>query len=192
MKTEMGVLNCLFPAPMALIGANVDGKPNYCNICCVGVMEHMLNVYVSSQRRRYTNKGIRENKTFSVNVPSVEYVKETDYCGMVSGNDTDKSTLFTSFYGKLKTAPMIEQFPVCMECRVTRIIDDIFEDHELIVGELVETHCEESCLTDGRIDMAKVKPLHYAHEIYNGRSYWTIGNFLAKAWDAGKELLDKQ
>ena len=191
MKTTLGNTAPL-PVPVALIGADVDGKPNYCTVCCVSVMEHLHYLCVGSQRSQHTNKGIRENKTFSVNIPSVDYVVETDHCGLVSGHDVDKSDIFRSFYGKLKTAPMIEEFPVCMECRVTRILDDVFEDHELIVGELVETYCEESCLTEGKVDMSKAKFLLYAHELWNGRSYWTTGDFVARAWDVGKQLEGKR
>ncbi len=191
MKTALGAVYSMFPAPVMLLGANVNGKPNYCTICCVGPMEHMRYICVGSQPNQYTTEGIRQNSTFSVNIPSIADVGKTDCCGIVSGHDKDKSILFESFYGKLKTAPMITQFPVCMECKVARIIDDVFDDHDLIIGELIETYCEENCLTEGKVDMSKVKPLHYAHEIWNGRSYWTIGDSLAKAWDAGKGLADK-
>ena len=62
-----------------------------------------------------TNKGILENKTFSVNLPSEEMVEITDHIGMVSGTKEDKSQLFDLFYGELDTAPMIEQCKVTME-----------------------------------------------------------------------------
>ncbi|MFC1921177.1 hypothetical protein ACFLYQ_05585, partial [Chloroflexota bacterium] len=59
-------------------------------------------------------KGIKQNMTFSVNVPSADLVKETDYCGIESGSKADKVAVckFDVFYGKLETAPMVEQCPV--------------------------------------------------------------------------------
>ncbi len=73
-------------------------------------------------KRHYTNTGIRKNGTFSVNIPSAEMVKETDYCGLLSGKDVDKAELFENFYGKLWTAPMIEECPLNIECRLIKTV----------------------------------------------------------------------
>jgi flavin reductase (DIM6/NTAB) family NADH-FMN oxidoreductase RutF len=69
----------------------------------------------------YTSEGIRENRTFSVNIPSRDKMEITDYCGIVTGRKKDKSNLFKIFFGKTKTAPMIEQCPLCIECKLTDI-----------------------------------------------------------------------
>lgn len=63
---------------------------------------------ISLNKSHYTCTGIKENGTFSINIPSVEMVAKTDYCGLVSGNDGDKSILFHTFYGILENAPMIQ------------------------------------------------------------------------------------
>lgn len=85
----------------------------------------------------YTNSGIKANKTFSVNIPSIKMVKETDCCGLVSGKDKNKSDMFKTFYGELKTAPMIEQFSINMECELKQTID--FSTHDIFVGKIVAT-----------------------------------------------------
>ena len=64
----------------------------------------------------YTPQGIAETKTFSINIPSSDLLEKTDYCGLVSGEKTDKSKEFDVFYGSLKTAPMINDCPVSLEC----------------------------------------------------------------------------
>jgi flavin reductase (DIM6/NTAB) family NADH-FMN oxidoreductase RutF len=88
----------------------VNGKPNYITIAHVGIMDPGT-VSLSMSKAHYTNAGIKENGTFSVNIPSAKIVKETDYCGLMSGKNIDKASLFKTFYGKLKTAPMIEECP---------------------------------------------------------------------------------
>jgi flavin reductase (DIM6/NTAB) family NADH-FMN oxidoreductase RutF len=182
MKTSIGAKNCLYPLPTTLVGANVAGKPNYIAIAHVGVMA-LRHVSVSMNKRHHTNAGIVENGAFSVNMPSIEMVSETDYCGLVSGRDVDKSALFTTFFGTLGTAPMIEECPINMECRLARTID--FGSHDVFVGQVVETYCDESFLTDGVVDSSKVQPLLF---VMNDRSYWTIGPRQGKAWEIGKRL----
>lgn len=82
--------------PTTLVGANVKGKPNYITIAHVGIMD-LSSISLGMAKIHYTNVGIKENKTFSVNIPSVGMVKKTDYCGLVSGKRVDKSRLFENF-----------------------------------------------------------------------------------------------
>jgi len=182
MKTEIGAKNCLYPMPTTLVGAMVNGKPNYITIAHVGIMERGL-ISLSMGKSHHTNAGIKENGTFSVNVPSREMVKETDYCGLASGRDVDKAALFTTFYGKLGSTPMIEECPVNMECRVERTLD--FPTHDVFIGQVVATYCDEAVLTDGAVDAGKVRPILF---VMNDRSYWNLGGRLARAWDVGKDM----
>src|SRR4030067_2669226 len=101
-KREIGAKNCLYPLPTTLVGAMVNGKPNYVTIAHVGITD-IGSVSLGMSKVHYTNAGIKANGTFSVNIPSVNLVKETDYCGLVSGKTQDKASLFKTFYGKLKT-----------------------------------------------------------------------------------------
>jgi flavin reductase (DIM6/NTAB) family NADH-FMN oxidoreductase RutF len=171
--------------PTTLVGANVNGKPNYITIAHVGIQE-LGSISLSMAKSHYTNSGIKENGTFSVNIPSVEMVKETDYCGIVSGKNVDKGEMFDHFYGKLETAPMIKECPINMECRLARTVD--FPKHDLFVGEIVETYCDEQCLIDGAVDFSKVQPILF---VMNDKSYWKLGEQFAKAWSAGKVLKKK-
>jgi flavin reductase (DIM6/NTAB) family NADH-FMN oxidoreductase RutF len=182
MKVEIGARNCLYPLPTTLVGALVNGKPNYITIAHVGIMDPG-SVSLGMNKSHCTNAGIKTNGTFSVNIPSVKMVKETDYCGLVSGKTKDKTVLFKTFYGKLKTAPMIEECVVNMECELIKTVD--FPNHDVFVGKVVATHCDEAVLTDGVVDVGKVQPILF---VMNGRSYWKLGTKLARAWDVGKEL----
>lgn len=182
MKATLGAKNCLYPMPTTLVGANVNGKPNYITIAHVGIVDPG-SVSLGMAKVHYTNIGIKDNGTFSVNIPSIDMVKETDYCGLVSGRNVDKSKLFESFYGKLGTAPMIKKCPVNMECRLLQTVD--FPRHDIFLGEVIETFCDEEYLTDGVVDFRKVNPILF---VMNDRSYWKLGEPMAKAWEIGKEL----
>ena len=182
MKVDLGAKNCLYPLPTVLVGALVNGKPNYITIAHVGIMEPDA-VSLGMNKVHYTNLGIKVNKTFSINIPSTKLVKETDYCGLVSGKSGNKADLFKTFYGKLKTAPMIEQCSINMECELVKTVD--FPNHNVFIGKIAATHCDETVLTNGVVDFEKVQPILF---VMNDRSYWSLGKKLAKAWDIGKEL----
>ena len=119
-KVKTGAYNPLPVVPIVLVGATVNGKPNYIPVGFVnGVNIKPPIVYISLNNKHHTPQGIIENGTFSINIPSANYVIETDYCGLVSGKNADKSNIVTTFYNELKTAPMIEEFPITAECRYT-------------------------------------------------------------------------
>lgn len=175
------------PMPVTLVGANVGGKANFMTVAWiirVNAQPPMLAMAVN--RARYTHMGIRETGTFSVCLPSADMVEETDYCGLVSGRDTDKSNLFDVFYGETKTAPMIRECPLCLECKVIKKIE--LPTHDLFIGEIVGAYTEERYLTDGKMDIRKMNPLLLTMPDNN---YWTMGTNVAKAWSTGLKLKEK-
>jgi flavin reductase (DIM6/NTAB) family NADH-FMN oxidoreductase RutF len=183
MKKEVGSKNYLCPVPVTIVGAVVNGKPNFITIGFIGVMDYS-HVSIASARNHYTNAGIKENGTFSVNIPSTGLVKETDYCGIVSGKKVDKSAVFETFYGELETAPMIAECPINMECRLVQTLD--MPHHDVFIGEIVKTYCDEEVLTDGGVDFEKVDPILF---IIYGSDYWRFGKPFARGWSVGKELM---
>ena len=131
-KIEFEAKNFLYPMLTTLVGANVKGTPNYLTIAHVGIMKYNPDLLtISLHKVHYTNPGIRENKTFSINIPSTNMVEVTDYCGIVSGKKVKKNELFETFYGRLKTAPMIKECPINMECRLFDTLN--FESHDIFV-----------------------------------------------------------
>jgi flavin reductase (DIM6/NTAB) family NADH-FMN oxidoreductase RutF len=185
MKKTLGGVNLMYPMPTVLAGAMVDGKPNFNTIAHVGILNAAPphHISLSMARMHYTNRGIREHGQFSVNIPSQDLVVETDYCGIVSGKRTDKSKLFDVFFGTLPHAPLISQCPICMECRLDQTVE--LPTHEVFVGVVVETHCDETVLTGGKVDLAKVRPLLFD---MSTRKYWSIGSAVGDAWKVGKAL----
>jgi flavin reductase (DIM6/NTAB) family NADH-FMN oxidoreductase RutF len=188
MKKKLGGLNVLYPTPTVLVGAIVNGKANFITIAHIGIVNHATPhlISLSMGKPHYTNPGIKENKAFSVNIPSENLVAETDYVGMVSGKKTDKSGLFEIFYGELENAPMIQQCPLNMECKLYDTYDT--PTHDLFIGEIVETYADESVLTNEKVDLAKVKPLLFD---MSSVMYWSLGNPLAGCWKIGKDIKKK-
>ena len=90
MKTTLGSKNCLYPMPIVLVGATVNAEPNYITIAHVGIMNFNA-ISVSMSKVYYTNSGVKEHGTFSVNIPSIDLVKETEYCGLISGKSANKA-----------------------------------------------------------------------------------------------------
>jgi len=180
-KVTLGPMPYMSVMPTLLVGANVKGTPNYmtaawATVACLAPPM----VCVALNHVRHTVKGIEENKTFSLNVPAAKDVVETDYCGIISGEKADKSEVFTSFYGKLATAPMARECPVNIECRLFKSVD--CGSHELYIGEIVEIHADKSCVTDGKPDVTKCDPIVYAQA-----EYFRVGTQVEKAFSAGKK-----
>ena len=109
-KILMGPQPLIYPMPMLLVGANIDGKPNFMAVAWCGIANgEPPMISMSIRHRRHTLIGIRQNMTFSANIPSTDLVKETDYCGIAAGSKVDKVEVckFKVFYGKLENAPLI-------------------------------------------------------------------------------------
>ena len=163
MKRNLGPVNALYPSLTVIVGTVVDDKPNFLAVAHVGIMNH---------------------KEFSVCIPGEDLVARTDYVGLVSGKNTDKSKVFELFQGELAHAPLIRECPVCMECRLARVVD--FESHDVFIGEIAATHVEESVLRDdGKIDIARVRPLLFDMASVK---YWSLGAEVAPCWSVGKGL----
>jgi flavin reductase (DIM6/NTAB) family NADH-FMN oxidoreductase RutF len=186
-KKTFGPSAFVFPEPVFLVGVDIDGKPNFMTAAWGGMAcgaPPMLSVAIRHQR--YTMKGIKEDGTFSVNLPGRDMVKEADFCGIVSGAKVDKIAAcnFDVFYGKLENAPLIGRCPVNLECKVVHILD--LGSHALVVGSIEETHVTESCLTDGNPDIDKIKPILYSRG--TAPLYYAFGQPVAEAFSAGKEI----
>ena len=179
----------LFPMPLAVIGANVNGKPNFETVAYVGIVESKPPlISVASYETHHTNIGIKENGTFSVNTPSEELIEKVDYCGIVSGKEIDKSEVFDVFYGDLETAPMISQSPLNLECKVIKVLNlkdlvGVEKAHDLFIGKIEGAYADEEYLTEGIPDILKLKPFTYSLG-----KYWKVGEELAEAWEIGKSL----
>ncbi|MFW9844595.1 MAG: flavin reductase family protein [Candidatus Thorarchaeota archaeon] len=164
--------NILSPLPVALVGALVDGRPNFLVIGYISPFNFGRHIFFSLYKKRYTRIGIHENMTFSVNIPSVLLLEQTQLCGSKSGRDYDKSSIFDTFFGELETAPMIRECSLNMECEVTEILD--YDPNEGIIGRVVKSYVDSKVLVDGKLDLRKVHPIVWA--IGGDFNYYQLGN----------------
>ncbi|HTY47240.1 MAG TPA: flavin reductase family protein [Methanomassiliicoccales archaeon] len=186
-KSKLGKKLPPVALPVCLIGSNFDGKANFCTIAWFTMIDDeppLIGVVMGKKRR--TKDGIVENRTFSVNIPSTAMVTETDYCGIRSGARTDKSQVFDVFYGELETAPMIEEAPICAECKLNQIV--LFEGTDLVIGEVNELYVEKKAIGKEGFHMHELDPLLYA---MGGGPYFGIGERIAEAFSVGKDYKKK-
>ena len=180
-------LFCL-PWTQTILGTHLDGKVNFMALdwlTRVNFSPPMLGICVNKQHA--SHGAILTTKEYSVNVPTVDMVEVTDYTGLVSGKRVDKSKLFEVFYGELKAAPMIMQCPITMECRVVEVVS--LPTNSFFIGEIVGIFSEERFLTDGKPDVKKANP--FLLTMPDNR-FWSIGECVGKAWNAGSVLRDQQ
>lgn len=121
MKKNIGNALALYPTPLVVVGAMVNGKPNWLLVGHLGIMGHD-HVMVSLAKSHYTNQGIKESRKLSINIVDEALLAKADRSGCASGSKEDKSELFDFIFAD-GGAPMISQAPVVMECSV----EDIYE-----------------------------------------------------------------
>jgi len=190
-KVQMGPRTSIYPMPTLLVGANVDGKPNFMTVAWGNIANaEPPMAAVAIRGNRYTRLGIEQNKTFSINIPFADLVKEADYCGIASGAKVDKvrNCHFTVFYGKLGTAPMIEQCPINLECSVQHSLK--LGSHTLYVGLIEEVHISSEYLSEGKVDPDKMNPIVYLGDPL--RQYHAVGKLQGKAFTIGLKIKGKE
>lgn len=174
--------------PVALLGATVSGKPNFFTIVWFNMIQDDPPLIGAGMgKKHYTKQGIMENRTFSINIPSSHLVEVVDYCGLYSGSKVDKSSLFDVFYGELETAPMVKECALNIECRL--VDSKELNTTELIIGEIVEVFCEEKYLSENKPDYRKMDPMMF---FMPDGPYFRVGDFLAKAFEVGKNYSRRQ
>ena len=177
MKKNLGAQLALYPAPVIVVGAMVDGKPNWTLVAHAGVMAHS-HVMLSMVKAHYTNKGIRENKVVSVNVVDPSWLKEADRMGCISGSKTDKSEAFAWTMGE-NGAPLIDEAKVSIECEVDGNYELEHFDH--FICKILATYADEAVLNEkGKIDYHTFKPVLFEFPTYE---YFVTGD---KVGNCGK------
>lgn len=181
MKKDLGSVLALYPTPLVVVGAYVNGKPNWVLVGHIGIIGHD-RIMVSLAKPHYTNKGIRENKLLSVNIVDEALLANADYVGCVSGNNTDKSEVFELQVGK-SGAPLIANSPLVMERKVV----DVYETSGFgsFICSIEHTYAEEGILNgQGKIDYHKLKPVLFEMPTYE---YLVTGEVLGKCMSFGKK-----
>lgn len=177
MKKDIGAVLGLYPTPLVVVGAMVEGRANWMLVGHVGIIGHD-RILLSTVKAHHTNKGIRENKVLSVNIVTEEILPGATYIGKVSGKRTDKSAAFDFTQGKTG-APLLSASPLTMECSV----EDNYETgtFDNFILKIESTFAEETILNDeGKIDYRKLKPILFEMPTYE---YVATGEVLGKCLD---------
>ncbi|MDY6276909.1 MAG: flavin reductase [Bacteroidales bacterium] len=171
------------PQPCVMIATwDKDKNPDVMMAAWAGQLDYKQIVISLSKHK--TTENLELTKAFTISFADEKTVVESDYFGMVSGNkvpDKVKKAGFTVTPSPNVDAPIIDQYPLTLECKVVS-----FEDGCLI-GEIINMSADESILTDGKVDLAKLKPIVFDA---SGVCYRALGDVVGAAWGAGKALAE--
>ncbi|RJQ54817.1 MAG: flavin reductase family protein [Nitrospiraceae bacterium] len=179
-------LFCL-PWTQTILGTHLEGKMNFMALDWLTRVNYdpaMIGICVN--RMHASSSAILSTGEFSINVPSADMVAVTDYTGIVSGKKVDKSKLFDVFYGELKSAPMIANCPVNLECKVSQRVE--LPTNYFFIAEIMNIYTEDRFLTDGKPDVKKINP--FVLTMPDNR-YWSIGECIGKAWHEGISIRER-
>ena len=186
MKKSIKTTEAIFPMPVLMIGTyNEDGSVNVMNAAW-GTMFERDQVILNLTETHKTVKNIRERKAFTVSLANAKNVAAADYLGMVSGNNTPnkfENSGLTSTKSENVDAPIINEFPICMEC-------DLLEDESNwgIVGKVVNTLVDEEVMTNGNVDINLLEAI--AFDPYT-HGYYKVTDRVGNAFKDGLQLKNK-
>lgn len=181
MKKNLGSMLALYPMPATVVGAMVDGKPNWLQVAHVGVIGHD-RLLVSSMKSHYTNSGIRETGVLSVSLANEAMLEKLDIAGSKSGAKEDKSELF-KWASASNGAPVPNEAPLTLACTVVDIYET--EGFDNFILSIDETLVDEDCLTEkGKPDYGKIAPVLFEFPTY---SYWALGEKLGACLSFGRK-----
>lgn len=186
MKKRIGPVERLYPMPCPLVVGGTIDHADTLAVAWINIVSSVPpTIAMGLRESRYTLELIRRSGTFTVNVPDTSMAAQVDFCGTTNGRTTDKfaSTGLTLVPSALVEAPIIEQCPFNLECRVTQ--ESVVGSYVVVLGEVVEAHADERILTepDGSlVDVGALDPLVY---IAGSREYRGIGPKLADAYTLG-------
>lgn len=180
-KRDLGSLPALYPKPLTVIGAVVEGKVNWLIVGHTGIIGHD-RILVSMNRNHYTNRGIRKSGKLSINLVSREMLPKADYVGSVSGASVDKSEVFDFHWGENGT-PVIDDSPLTMECEVV----DIYETggFDNFICSVAKTYASPDVIdSGGKLDYTRLKPVLFEFPTY---SYIASGEIIGKCLGLDKQ-----
>lgn len=176
-----------YPMPMTIVGTIVQEKPNFMAVGWITRVNHTPPmIAVALGKAHYTNQGIRTSGVFSVNIPGIELIEKTDYCGIVSGRQADKAALFQVTAGQITGAPLIEECPLVMECKLLQVIE--LPSNEMFIGQIMAAYADPQCCTGGQPDIKKLNPFTLSMP---DNQYWEVGKNAGRAWSMGRHLIPR-
>ena len=164
--------NMLYPLPAVMVSAaDKKGEPNIITVAWTGtICTNPAMLYISVRPERYSYHMIKETGEFVVNLTTESLARAADWCGVKSGKDVDKwkaMKLTPVKAEKLSYAPMIEESPVNIECRVTEIKE--LGSHHMFLAEVLAVHVDKKYMkANGKFELNDTGLLAYSHGEYFG------------------------
>ena len=185
MRKDFGAKTEVYPMPVFIVAAyDEDGKPNCMNAAWGGIYESNQIMLCLSHGHK-TKKNIKASGAFSVSIADAKHVLEADYVGVVSGNKVEnkmEKAGLTTVKSKFVNAPVINEFPMAVECKLIK-----FNEDGICIGEIVNVSADESVLgEDGEIDPVKLEAITF-DPVHN--AYIKLGEKVGNAFSDGKKMM---
>lgn len=181
MKKDIGNSLALYPTPLVVVGAVVEGKPNWLLAGHLGIMGHD-HIMISLASAHYTNKGIKETKKLSVAIVDEKMLAKADYVGCVSGSKADKSEIF-AYHMSEAGVPIVDEASVVMECSV----EDIYptKGFESFICTIDHVYAEEHVVNEqGKLNYRTLKPVLFEMPTYE---YLRTGDIIGQCMKMKEE-----
>ena len=184
MRKNFGAKTWLYPMPVLIVGTyDENGNPNAMTVSWGGIYDTNL-VMLCLDDKRKTLKNINATGAFTVSFGTADTVAACDYVGIVSGNNLPDKFERAGFHAKKSefvNAPIIEELPMTLECKLVKLNED-----GICIGEIINVSAEESILDEnGKIDAKKLDPIIYDSSTH---AYWSFGEKVGQAYTDGKKL----
>ncbi len=180
-KKQIGKVLALYPMPVTVVGAEVNGRVNWLLAAHVGILGHD-RILVSMSDAHFTNQGVRKSGKLSVNLVDRAMLPAADYAGSVSGASADKSHVFAYHIGA-NGSPIIDASPLTMECDVVDIYRT--EGFDNFICTIANTYAASDALdSNGKLDYTRLKPVLFAFPSY---AYLATGEVIGKGLRLNKE-----
>ena len=185
MRRNFGAKSYLYPKPVLIIATyGEDGTPDAMNAAwgCIADTDRIA-MYLSGSHQ--TVRNILARRAFTVSMGTAQCETACDYVGMVSAKNVPDKVARAGFHttrSEFVDAPLIDELPMALECRLI----SFDEDSELLLGRIVNASADESILDGaGQIDPDKLRPITY-DSIH--RTYRVLGEVVGQAYSDGKKL----
>ncbi|MBR3383489.1 MAG: flavin reductase family protein [Clostridia bacterium] len=191
MKKDLGLVQAVYPMPVLMVAAyDENEKINVMNVAWGQICDmDKIILFIGEGKRTWLN--IKASGAFTVALADKDHMDAADFFGIASGNKIDDKFERTGYHAVRSDkvhAPIIEEFPVVMECELLEFLHTDFVDG--IVGRIVNVKAEEAVLDEkGKVDPVKLNALMF-DQFRN--DYYLTGEKAGKAWNAGMELMKKQ
>ena len=190
MKKSLGVKPYTFPMPVLMIATyGEDGTVDVMNMAWGGVCA-MNMVALNIDEDHKTSENIKKRGAFTLSIADIPHIEAADFFGIATGNkmaDKFARTGYHAVKSEFVNAPVIEEFPVVMECELNDVVSN--DSFYCIVGKIVNVAAEEKVLDpNGKVNPTKLDALIF-DQFQNG--YYVTGEQAGRAWHAGAGLMKK-